>query len=70
MANKKNHLKSVKFEIEKISNGVVLTHENAQTHHDSESIVANSAKGFVESALQSIKENETYAVTITVTKIK
>jgi len=70
MANKKNHSKTEKFEVEKISNGIVLTHENAQTHHESESVVANSAKSFVESALQSITENETYAVTITVTKIK
>jgi hypothetical protein len=62
--------KTVKFQITKLSNGIIHNYEGVQTFFNSNSVASESSKNFVDTVLQSQKENETYAVTITVTKIK
>ena len=68
MANNKS--KTFKLNLTKIGNGIIYAKETKQAFNQDLNPTLNDCKGFVEDALLTMKENETYAVTITVTKIK
>jgi len=70
MANQKNQSKTFKAEITKIENGYIYTIEGSATHYQERDVIGNDSRNHVLNAAMNIKENETYAVTITVTKIK
>jgi hypothetical protein len=72
MANKKNQSKVYKAENTKIGNGILYNKEGKSLYFPMEKrhALSEDAAIFIKEALSTSKENETYAVTITVTKIK
>ena len=71
MAAKGIH-KTLKLQVTKIGNGIIYSKEAKQLHFDNSNkeIVEQDAATFVKECLSIAKENETYQVTVSVTKIK
>lgn len=66
----KNNTKTFKVSVTKIGNGIIYCKENKQVHQPDLTGIVDDCRIFAKEALVVMKENETYQVTVSVTKIK
>ena len=62
--------KTFKVSVTKIGNGIIYCKENKQVHQPDLTGIVDDCRTFAKEALLIMKENETYQVTVSVTKVK